>query len=517
MTKYYDYKEILRCASKYSPVIGGKIAVNLLKLNSIKTINKTEDVDALMTALFRSGRYRIFEKVLSTLRRDHRQPQYAEWMAQIQMYRRVADKSFFPDFVPVASTCYQYIEPKCPIMVVNQGAPFHKSGYGLRTLKIMNELQRAGFRPQLIARPGYPADRPNEKTQDLHPGNHVISDESIEHHYFVDDYCNMSNAPLEKYFNLSYSIFFKLFERVRPPLVHAVTNHFGALPAIWAASQLNIPTVFEARGSWELTRVSRGDLDEKSELFNIQSRLERKCITDSNVFFAINKELWNYFKGQEGTDEMNILENGVDMNNFVQSRQNAVERKKSKYSLRLIYAGAVVDYEGLDILVRAVSRLRRQGVDSVYLDIAGDGSFEPTLRALINDLNLNSHICLHGRVSKDELDRLFSSADLMCLPRRNWGVCNIVAPLKPYEAMQAELPLLVSSVAPLARVVRESGAGRIFEADNVTALADQIKFFISSPLGFEAMRKAGPQYVRSKGNWTHRCASLLACYDRFST
>ena len=53
-------------------------------------------------------------------------------------------------------------------------------------------------------------------------------------------------------------------------------------------------------------------------------------------------------------------------------------------------------------------------------------------------------------------------------------VCELVSPLKPFEAMGAGKVLITSSVEALAEIVKNGETGFVFEKDNVQDLADKL-------------------------------------------
>lgn len=82
--------------------------------------------------------------------------------------------------------------------------------------------------------------------------------------------------------------------------------------------------------------------------------------------------------------------------------------------LRLLFFGRIVHYKGLDLLLDAVARLRREGVP-VHLTIAGAGDYAP-YRAQIDALDC---VTVHdGWISVEDKNRLFAETDVNVLPYR---------------------------------------------------------------------------------------------------
>ena len=107
------------------------------------------------------------------------------------------------------------------------------------------------------------------------------------------------------------------------------------------------------------------------------------------------------------------------------------------------------------------------------------------LRKLSQFLQLEDIVRFTGRVSHENVNRYYSLIDIAPLPRKGFRVCELVSPLKPFEAMGAGKVLITSSVQALAEIVEDGKTGFIFEKDNAEDLADKLELVISN----EKLRK----------------------------
>jgi glycosyltransferase involved in cell wall biosynthesis len=98
-------------------------------------------------------------------------------------------------------------------------------------------------------------------------------------------------------------------------------------------------------------------------------------------------------------------------------------------------------YKGPDILLDALARCRRRGLDA-SLTVIGDGRHRPALEAACRRLGISARVVFRGQLAfgnavRNELDR----ADLFVLPSRQEGL-----PRALLEAMARGLPALGSTV-----------------------------------------------------------------------
>lgn len=150
---------------------------------------------------------------------------------------------------------------------------------------------------------------------------------------------------------------------------------------------------------------------------------------------------------------------------------------------------SVVDYEGLDTLIRAIKIVRDSGADLRGV-IVGDGVAKPRLRMLAEDLGVADAIDFVGRVSADESHRWYESFDLFALPRKNTLVTAMVTPIKPIEAMSNGTPVVASDLPPLRELVTDCGAGVTFVPEDASAMAGAIRCLMDDAEAYNATSEA---------------------------
>ncbi len=85
--------------------------------------------------------------------------------------------------------------------------------------------------------------------------------------------------------------------------------------------------------------------------------------------------------------------------------------------VRLLFFGNIVHYKGLDLLISAMERLRREGIENLYLTVAGKGDYWTECERCIRTPELFD---LKVRfIENDEIPELIASHHFMALPYRN--------------------------------------------------------------------------------------------------
>ena len=145
--------------------------------------------------------------------------------------------------------------------------------------------------------------------------------------------------------------------------------------------------------------------------------------------------------------------------------------------------------------------LKERHGDVFKLLLVGDGDTMQLLRRTSQFLQLEEQVIFTGRVPHDEVERYYSLIDIAPLPRKGYRVCELVSPLKPFEAMGAGKVLVTSSVRALTEIVDDGVTGLVFEKDNATDLAEKLELVL---LDSELRKKIGAnanKWVRENHSW----------------
>ncbi|PIE32719.1 MAG: alpha-(1-2)-phosphatidylinositol mannosyltransferase [Ilumatobacter coccineus] len=119
-----------------------------------------------------------------------------------------------------------------------------------------------------------------------------------------------------------------------------------------------------------------------------------------------------------------IVPPGVDTERFRPISDDERRQTREDFGLPvdgevLLGVSRLVPRKGFDTVIRATARLRRSHPDLVFA-LAGSGRDEPRLRQLADETG--ARVVFLGRVSNDDLPRLYGAADVFAMLCRNrWG------------------------------------------------------------------------------------------------
>jgi len=152
------------------------------------------------------------------------------------------------------------------------------------------------------------------------------------------------------------------------------------------------------------------------------------------------------------------IPNGIDINRFSE------RSLRNKNDIRTItYIGRLDSYKGVNFLIEGFKQLLSK-VDSVRLNIVGDGPDEPLLKNAAKELGIADHITFKGR-REDILSELYNT-DIFVLPSLSEGMSNVLL-----EAMACGLPVVATFVGGNSDLIRDRYNGILIPPRDSTMLS----------------------------------------------
>jgi len=417
-------------------------------------------------------------------------------------------KTGFP-FPKMRSTPVYEAEQHKVFYLLHNSLPHNSAGYATRTHGLLSELNRIGWDVDGVTRLGYPYDMPGKAEVPDVPLHDVVG--NVDYRRLLRSREIEKKNPLFHYTERYSSALLDLAKEQRPGIIHAASNHWNGLTAVKTARQLGIPSIYEVRGLWEVTRGSRNPEWAESNMFKYIARMEADAAKGATRVFAITEALREEMvkRGVDG-EKIQIVPNGVDTSRF-----NPIPRDEELASQLGVagktvigYVGSVLDYEGIELILEAAEVLNRTREDFHVL-IVGDGAELGRFQNHVQERELEHVVTFTGRVPHEEVERYYSLVDITPFPRLPLPVCEMVSPLKPFEAMAMGKAVVASDVAALKEIVTPGVNGYLHEKGSTESLIEQLTILLDDP---EHTRRIGDQareWVVENRDWK-QLAQLIA-------
>jgi glycosyltransferase involved in cell wall biosynthesis len=141
--------------------------------------------------------------------------------------------------------------------------------------------------------------------------------------------------------------------------------------------------------------------------------------------------------------------------------------------LRLVYHGTMAQRQGVDILIRAVNRLRRR-IPRVQLHLWGHGDDLGSFQSLARDLNLDNFVFFNrSGYPLDELPERLGAMDIGVLGNRRNIACDLMLPVKLLEYVSLGIPTIAPRLKTIERYFSEDMV-TYYEPENVESLVEAV-------------------------------------------
>lgn len=386
------------------------------------------------------------------------------------------------------------------LYLLHNRLPYNSGGYATRSHGILTSINKE-WHIQGISRLGYPHDREGFENETF-VSHHDI--DGIRYHALKADGNAFGQIPLGNYISEYADELKKKCLIEKPAILHAASNYMNGLAAVKVANELGIKSVYEVRGLWEITRISREPEWKDSEYYQMMVNLEAQAAIEADHVFTLTSALKAELV-KRGVDEskIDLLPNGVDSSRFIPKPRNESLSSKLGLANKVVigFLGSVVQYEGVEYIIEAASILKNRGITNFAVLIVGDGAVLENIKAITSELDMNEFVTFTGRVPHDEIEDYYSVVDICPLPRKGLPVCEMVSPLKPFEAMAMGKVVVSSDVAALAEIINDQVTGLLHRKDDAEDLANKIGQLITDEKLRSRLGKAARKWVVAERDW----------------
>jgi len=388
--------------------------------------------------------------------------------------------------------------------VLDHSLPLH-SGYAFRSDSILRALNSQGIETIQITGPKFGM---TESVSDVQNGvtyqrTPVSSGEEIGSGSLAQIACVRRLREQLK----------PIVAREKPDVIHA---HSPCLDGL-AALGLGIPVVYEIRATWEDAAVSSGTTKQGSLRYRITRALETFTARRVNSVVTICEGLKSEMRRRGiPASKIQVVGNAVELSSFRKSSddtKNALRNRLGLVDQKVLgFFGSFYAYEGLSLLIEAMSSLVKRRTDVVLL-LAGGGEEESSLKRMVSENSLGDYVRFVGRVPHNEISGYYGIADFMVFPRQREKVTELVTPLKPLEAMYTNCVVVASDVGGHKELIEDGVTGHLFRAGDATSLEAKLEELLNDDVLCAKTLNAGEAYLLSERTWDSMAKRYVALYE----
>lgn len=275
-------------------------------------------------------------------------------------------------------------------------------------------------------------------------------------------------------------------------LIHAHWSICGAL-AVLTRPLHGRPVVTTLRGS---------DVHFSREKTAFRFLLNR-AVQGSAAVVGVSKEMVNdlHRRFVEIQEKCRFVPNGVDERYF----RIPLERARENRPLRILFIGSLLSLKGIDVLIRALGRIREQ---PWTLTLVGDGPQRSQLQELAVREQVGERVTFRGAVAPAEIAGIMADHHLLVLPSYREGLPNVVL-----ESMAAGLAVVASDIDGCRELIDDGKSGWLFPPGDVEKLAALLRTIVAGNIDLLQAGKWARAELRRRGlTWRNTAERYISLY-----
>ena len=245
-------------------------------------------------------------------------------------------------------------------------------------------------------------------------------------------------------------------------------------------------------------------------------QLELKAYRDCDVLVCITTALRDVIvgEGKISPDKIVIMPNGVDISFFDPERlpdtgAANIDKNPPEAPLTIGYVGKLLESQGVDLLLHALRDLLYESLD-LRVIVVGDGPARSELEALSTALSLNHLVQFMGQVTRDEIPNHLAQFDVGYSGQQQLPIGVMYrSPLKLYEYMAMEKPVVASNFEDAERLIDDGKTGYLFEPGSKESLKASLRKAAAQRHALKQMGQAARKQVVAHHSWSARVAALI--------
>ena len=230
---------------------------------------------------------------------------------------------------------------------------------------------------------------------------------------------------------------------------------------------------------------------------NFWNELEKLILPKLKNTYTVCESIADFYDAKYHTNFKTIL--NLPNKKEIKMSQFPFEYQNEKI---ILYQGAINIGRGLELIINTMPFL-----ENCLLVIIGDGDIFETLKEEVKFKKLNQRVHFLGRKSPNELHHLTPLADLGISIEEDLGLnYRYALPNKIFDYIQAEVPILVSDLPEMKKVVLDYKVGEIVVERTPKKLANQIKNILEKDYS-KVLKIAKEKLI-----WEHQEEKLLSIF-----
>ncbi len=237
--------------------------------------------------------------------------------------------------------------------------------------------------------------------------------------------------------------------------------------------------IYEVRDLWLDFAKELGVLKNKF-ILNILRKIEKILYKRSDMVMINSPGFYPYLPSFLSKEKVILIPNGVDTKNFANSIAKGNDIKKRMGLMNkfvVLYAGNIGIANDMDNILKTAYHLNK--FEDIVFVLIGDGIYKKNVERFIIS-NKIKNVMLLNPVSKKEIPKYISIADVCLATIKNTPLLQIVYPNKVFDYMASGKPTILTIGGAIRNVIENSKGGLYVTPGNPTELKKAILYYYNN-------------------------------------
>jgi glycosyltransferase involved in cell wall biosynthesis len=214
---------------------------------------------------------------------------------------------------------------------------------------------------------------------------------------------------------------------------------------------------------------------------------------------AITEFIKNYAFARNTRKDIVVIPDGVDTDLFDPAKSRGADIRL-KYGIKneerlCVYTGRIDECAGAGTILETAKLLESE--KGVKFMIVGEGDPQ-----VVNEFCKCGNVILTGLIAKESVPEYLAAADIVLVPFPNNVASHSISPLKLFEALAMEKPVIASAVSGIKEIVSQDFNVKLASA-NSKHWASTVVELAKNCDKTTCQRENGRKIVREKYDWNH--------------
>ncbi len=251
-------------------------------------------------------------------------------------------------------------------------------------------------------------------------------------------------------------------------------------------------------------------------LHEIYDWIVRTAVDASDGIIAVDHRIAEWLRAEYAARAVEVIPNGVDTGRFRPGSEGGQFRREMGIpeTVPLVLAAKhFVPKNGLDILIRAMPRVRAQIPDAVLL-LAGHGELEPRIRRTVEELGMTAYVKMPGQLPHDRMPAALAAADVCAVPSVSLAGVEEATSILALEAMASGKAVVASDIGGLREIIVDGSTGILVRPGDPGVLGASIAAILLDDARRREIGSRARAYVEAHHTWESVARKVLDVYER---